>query len=76
MYKIITFSYYSPDLFKKYNCPFSHNEEIEVPDNIAIDTALAQAKVVLESGLNVMIKNISDRKIIWVAVSDGNFSQR
>lgn len=76
MYKIITFSYHSPNIFEKYNCPLRHNEETEVPDEMAIDMALSQAKVVLESGLNVMLKKFVDRKIIWVAVDDGGFKQR
>lgn len=77
MYKIITFSYHSsPNLFEQYNCPLRHNEEIDVPDEMAIDMALSQAKVVLESGLNVMINKFLDRKIIWVAADNGSFKQR
>ena len=76
MIKIITFAWCDPNIFQKHNCPLHHNEEIEIPDSIAIDIALAQAKVVLEAGLNVMVRPLMDRKIIWVAVDDRNFGQR
>jgi len=76
MIKIITFTWADTNLFEKHNCSLRHNEEMSVPDNSAIDMALAQAKVVLESGLNVMIRSLPDRKIIWVAADDRNFGQR
>jgi len=76
MIKIITFSWVDPNLFQKHNCSLRHNEEMTVPANSAIDMALAQAKVVLESGLNVMVRAVPDKKIIWVAADDRNFGQR
>lgn len=76
MTKIITFAWVDSKIFEKHGCEIKHNEEIEVPDASAIDMALAQAKVILESGLNVMVSRYPGKKIIWVAADDKKFTQR
>lgn len=76
MIKIITFAWCDPTIFQKHGCPLRHNEEMEAPDNVAFDMALAQAKIVLESGLNVMLSKVPTKNIIWVAADDKRFSQR
>lgn len=76
MVKIITFTWCDSNLFQKHNCPLQNNEETNVPDAVAIDEALAKAKIILQSGLNVMVRSLTDRNIIWVAADDRNFGQR
>lgn len=76
MVKIITFAWVDPKLFEKHGLSIRNNEEMESPDNIANQVAFEQAKVCFEAGLNVMIKRIEDRNIIWVAVDNKSFQQR